>query len=515
MSANLDTLVAVATATRGVGAVSYGKTAWHQINWQQVRKNVRRLQARIVKATRQGRWGRVKVLQRLLTHSYSGRAMAVRRVTENQGSKTPGVDGRLWDSATKKTEAVHLLRQRGYRPQPLRRVYIPKSNGKRRPLGIPTMEDRAMQALYLLALDPIAETLGDRNSYGFRLERSPADAIEQCFTVLGRKHSPQWILEGDIKSCFDRISHDWLLAHIPLDKAILRQWLKVGYMEEHALHPTAEGSPQGGIISPVLANLALDGLERQLRERYPIHVAKAQRGTVNLVRYADDFIITGRSKELLESEVKPLVERFLGERGLELSPEKTIITHIESGFDFLGQNVRKYDGKLLIKPSKKNVKSFLDKVRKVVKGNKQATAGNLIVRLNPLVRGWANYHRHVVSADTFSTVSAAIFKVLWYWARRRHPRRGKRWVRAKYFHTVGSNHWVFSGEVTGAGGAPRTVRLFSASSVAIRRHTKVRGEAHPYDPAWQAYFDARHGTRRLPDAPGASTNPPPDTAILP
>ncbi len=254
-------------------------------------------------------------------------------------------------------------------------------------MNMPCMLCRAMQALYLLALDPIAETTADPNSYGFRKERSPADAIEQCFKALGKARSPQWILEGDIKACFDKISHEWLLAHIPMDKSILRKWLKAGFLEKQVLHPTEEGTPQGGICSPVIANLALDGLERKLLERYP-KPKTGYNAKVNYVRFADDFIVTGISKEFLEQEVKPLIEQFMRERGLTLSQEKTVITHINEGFDFLGQQVRKYNGKLIIKPAHKNVSTFLRKVRTLIKANTQATAGNLIVQLNPLIRGW-------------------------------------------------------------------------------------------------------------------------------
>src|SRR6266850_4078278 len=297
------------TTAQAVGAVSREAAEWYAIDWQAINRNVRRLQVRIVQATKESRWGTVRALQRLLTNSYSGKVLAVRRVTENNGKKTPGVDQEIWDTPEKKTQAVHALKRRGYQPQPLRRVYIPKSDGKTmRPLGIPTMKDRAQQALHLLALDPVVETTADNNSYGFRQQRSCADAIEQCFNTLS-KPNPQWILEGDIKSCFDRISHDWLLAHVPMDRAILQKWLKSGYMEKHVLHETTDGTPQGGIISPALANCALDGLERALKGKYPTGTRlKSLQGkypAVNFIRYADDFIITSKSKELLEGEIKP------------------------------------------------------------------------------------------------------------------------------------------------------------------------------------------------------------------
>jgi RNA-directed DNA polymerase len=275
------------TAACSAGATSHAPLDWHQINWHAVHRNVRRLQARIVQATQVGRWGKVHALQHLLTHSFSGKALAVRRVTENHGNRTPGVDGETWSTPAQKTMAIDALRRRGYHPRPLRRVYIPKSNGTRRPLGIPTMHDRAMQALYLLALDPVAETTADPNSYGFRPARSPADALGQCYLILHKPHAPAWIFEGDIQACFDRISHAWLLTHVPMDKVILRKWLKAGYLEQNTLHPTDSGTPQGGIISPVLANLALDGLERCLQTAFP-KTGRGRHAKINLVRYADD-----------------------------------------------------------------------------------------------------------------------------------------------------------------------------------------------------------------------------------
>jgi RNA-directed DNA polymerase len=470
---------------------------WHQIDWSRTHRNVRRLQARIVKATQAGRWGKVQALQHLLTHSYSGKVLAVRRVTENAGHRTAGVDGVTWKTPEQKMAAVQALRQHGYRPQPLRRLYIPKRTGKLRPLSIPTMKDRAMQALYLLALDPVAETTADPNSYGFRRERSTADAIEQCFNVLARRDKARWILEGDIRSCFDRISHDWLLAHAPMDKAMLRKWLQAGFLDKHVFHPTEEGTPQGGIASPVLANLTLDGLEERLRAAFPRTTTRYRGAKVNLIRYADDFVITGSSRALLEDEVKPLVEQFLRERGLELSQEKTQITRIEDGFDFLGQTVRKYrrgkQEKLLITPSQANVKAFLGKVRAIVKAHRQAPAGELILRLNPLIRGWARYHRHVVSRKTFARVTHLMFVLLWRWARRRHPNKGVRWVKKRYFRTTATRDWIFAARLTELDGTVRQVRLAAAVDVPIQRHTKIQAAANPYDPAWEVYFEHRLG----------------------
>src|SRR5947209_12217117 len=282
------------------GAAPDPAVDWHAIDWKKVYRTVRRLQARIVKPVREGKWHKVKALVYLLTHSFGGRALAVLRVVTNSGARAPGVDGVLWDTPEAKTAALSTPRRHGYRPRPLRRVYIPKSNGKLRPLGIPTMADRAMQALHLLGLDPIEETLADRNSYGFRLERCCADALEQCHNVLAGPGAARWVLEGDIKSCYDRISHDWLLANVPMDKAILRKWLKAGFLEKNVLFATKEGTPQGGIISPALANRTLDGLEDLLARRYPRLSRRKVLFKVHMVRYADDFIITGTSEVLLE-----------------------------------------------------------------------------------------------------------------------------------------------------------------------------------------------------------------------
>jgi RNA-directed DNA polymerase len=474
---------------------SSGKaTAWDQIDWSTTERRVRRLQARIVKATQAKRWNKVKALQRLLTCSFSGRALAVKRVTENKGKRTPGVDGAIWKTPGSKHNAIGSLRRRGYRPQPLRRVHIPKANGKKRPLGIPTMHDRAMQALFLQALAPVAETTADGNSYGFRPARSTADAIGQCFLALSKKDSAPWVLEGDIRGCFDHISHEWMLRHIPMDREVLRKWLGAGYVENRTLFPTMAGTPQGGVISPTLANLVLDGLERLLKENFRVKRLDGQlhNPKVNLVRYADDFIITGARKELLEDEVRPLVEQFLRERGLELSPEKTCVTHIEDGFDFLGQTVRRFGRKLLIQPSKKNAHVFLEKARGLIRRARGWNQADLIRQLNPVLRGWANYHRHIVAARTFKKVEAALWQSLWRWARRRHHQKSWSWIVSRYWHRLNGKKVfaVDTGERTPEG---KTVwlRLVNVTETKVRRHVKIKAAANPFDPQWRNYFEER------------------------
>ena len=473
-------------------ASSDRETQWHQIDWSKAHRNVRRLQARIVKATKAGRWGKVKALQWLLTHSLSGKAIAVKQVTENQGKKTPGVDGETWSTPEAKTTAIKSLKRRGYQPKPLRRVYIPKSNGKKRPLGIPTMRDRAMQALYLLALDPVSETLADRNSYGFRKGRSTHDAIEQCFKALGKSKSPKWVLEGDIQGCFDNISHEWMEANILMDKAILRKWLKAGVIEKGKLFPTEQGTPQGGIISPTLANLVLDGLEERLNRT--IRQKKSNGNIIfnpmiNLVRYADDFIVTGSTPEVLE-RAKAVIRKFLQERGLSLSEEKTRIAHIETGFDFLGQNIRMYGGKLLIKPSKDAVKKALMKIRTTIQENKAVNQEILIGLLNPIIRGWVNYHRYSVASKAFSRFDYEVWQALWQWAVRRHRNKGARWVRQRYFQTIGNRNWIFANRVKTTD-ATQIVKLVYAKDTVIKRHRKIKADANPYDLNWEAYFEER------------------------
>lgn len=351
------------------------------------------------------------------------------------------------------------------------------------------MKDRAMQALYLLALEPVAETTADRRSFGFRTGRCSADAIEQCFICLAKKNSAQWVLEGDITGCFDNISHSWLLANIPMDRKILEMWLKAGYIENQQFFPVQAGTPQGGIISPTLANIALDGLESILDFNFSKATARPGK-KVNYIRYADDFIITGSSKEILENEVVPLVEQFMWERGLTLSSEKTRIVHINDGFDFLGQNIRKYGSKLLIKPSRSNTADFLAKVRSTIKGNKATSQRNLIWLLNPMIRGWANYHQHVVSKEIFERVDHEIWRALWQWCRRRHPQKGRRWIKDRYFRTLKGCDWIFAEKGTQASSGP-LLCLVKASNTQIKRHTMLKLDASRFDPRWEIYFEKR------------------------
>lgn len=468
---------------------------WQSIDWNKVKREVKSLQSRIVKAVKEGRHNKAKALQWMLTHSYSAKLLAVKRVTENTGKRTAGVDGIKWNTANQKMKAVETLKRNGYKAMPLKRIYILKKNGKKRPLGIPTMRDRAVQALYLMSLDPIAEAKADTCSYGFRTRRSCADAIARCFIHLSRPDSATWILEGDIKGCFDHISHKWLSENIPIDKLVLNQWLKAGFIEDKQLFPTAEGTPQGGIISPALANMTLDGMEQTIMQACNgrirgTGIKKRNKYKIHLIRYADDFVVTAGNSEILEQKIKPVIEKFLSERGLTLSEEKTKITSIAEGFDFLGQNVRKYKDTLLIKPSKKSVTSIKEKIREIVVRSRGMNAALLLAQLNPVIRGWCNYHRNVASKTTFAKLESYTFTLLWKWALQQHPKKGRKWIRQKYFITVGNRHWVFAAKNEKG----KQVTIYQASQTPIIRHTLIKGEANPYDDEWGKYFASRKRT---------------------
>ena len=437
---------------------------WNSIDWKAIKFRVNRLQTRIAKATHNENWNLVKRLTYLLTHSYSAKLLAVRIVTQNHGKRTAGVDGQLWNTASEKMQAALSLSDQHYRAHPLRRIYIPKpGKSTKRPLSIPTMSDRAMQALYALALQPIAETTADTRSFGFRLFKCAQDASEYAFRCLCQDTSSPWILEGDIKGCFDNISHSWLKNNIPTDRSILSQFLKSGYIFDDTFYHTDKGAPQGAIISPLLANMTLDGIEKILKKRFP-------KMKVHFIRYSDDFLVVVPSKEIAD-EVREIIREFLAIRGLELSPEKTVITHIDDGFDFLSWNFRKYKGKLLIKPSQKSIKSITQNLKTIVNKAKSWTQDKLIKTLNPVIRGWANYHRHIVAKATFQKLDFYLWEITWQWGKRRHPNKGHKWIANKYWSSEGTRNWVFKTKET---------KLLKFSDTKIRRHHHAKLDANPY-----------------------------------
>ncbi|HHF0523304.1 MULTISPECIES: group II intron reverse transcriptase/maturase [Legionella] len=465
--------------------------SWQELPWSKINAHVFRLQMRIAKAEREGRTGKVKALQRLLTSSFYGKCLSVKRVTSNVGAKTAGVDGITWRTPQSKMQAVNSLSRKAYKPLPLRRIYIPKKSGKLRPLSIPVMKCRAMQALWHAALVPIAEERADKNAYGFRPKRSAHDAIEQCFCALSHKHAATWVLEGDIKACFDRIDHNWLLENITMDKVILRKFLKSGYVDEGATHLTELGTPQGGIISPTLAVMALSGLESTL-----INTGETQRTRqkkkINMISYADDFIVTASSEQLLRDEVIPSLETALKKVGLELSREKTKITQIQTGFDFLGFNIRKYpNGKLQIKPSKASISAFIKDIKNCITKCAVLPTEQLIHLLNQKIIGWTNYYRSVVSSKVFSAIDHEIFMALKLCMYRKHPNKGRWWIMRKYFTTVGGDQWRFYCTVKDKSGNKKPLYLKQASETLIRRHKKIKADATPFDPRFKDYFEQR------------------------
>ena len=470
------------------------KAMWNNTNWCKVEKHVNRLQIRITKAVIQKKWNSAKRLSYLLTHSHYAKLLSVRKVIQNKGKRTAGIDGIQWKTPETKMKIALCLTDKQYKAKPLKRIYIEKyGKNEKRPLSIPTMYDRAIQALYALALNPYAEATADSTSFGFRKYRSAQHACATIFNRICRKCDAQWILEGDIKGCFDNISHEWLLDNIPMDKSILKQFLKAGYVSEHKLFPTNSGTPQGSIISPVLSNITLDGIGKKLDIKYhsknnKINHCIASKYQVNFVRYADDFIVTARTKEIAE-EVKILIGNFLKQRGLELSTEKTQITHINDGFDFLSWNFRKYNEKLLIKPSKKSIQKITRKISDIIRNGKTWTQQNLINTLNPIIIGWSNYHQGVVSKSIFRTIDGRIWNTLWKWAKRRHPHKSKKWIANKYWQTIEKRKWVF---------ASGNIQLKNLSNKRIIRTIPIKLDKNPYldTEYWLAYKN-NEGTRKL------------------
>src|SRR3982750_3047210 len=411
---------------------------WSDVDWAATEAVVGRIQNRIFRAAKTGDGARVKNLQKLLVRSRSAKLLAIRQVTQrNAGRNTPGIDGVVCRTPEDRVALLESgLDLKGYKPKPVRRVYIPKANGKMRPLGIPTIRDRMMQAVVKLAMEPEWETRFEANSYGFRPGRCTMDAIEAIFIALGQMGSSRWILDADISGCFDAIAHGPLLARRPTFTRTIERWLKAGSIDMGAWRASEAGTPQGGILSPVLANVALDGMERLFggedRDGNPVKAAtkKGMDKSVVLIRYADDVLVTAPSKEVLERHVLPRLEAFLADRGLVLNYAKTRIVSIEAGFDFLGFTARKFrDGKLLIRPEKAKVLAHLRAIKAYLDANRQAPAGAVVRALAPVIRGWTLYYRHACSARTFSYADHRVWRMLWAWAggdTRRRVRDGSR-----------------------------------------------------------------------------------------
>jgi RNA-directed DNA polymerase len=461
---------------------------WKNINWQKALKAVRHLQAEIVRAELAGNQRKVIMLQDRLLRSRTAKLLAVHQVTSNSGRHTPGVDGEVWNSPERKMRAVERLEVKGYKPQPARRVMIPKDENRMRPLGILTMYDRAMQALHLLALDPIAETRADPHSYGFRKYRSTADAILSCADIFASKDGPQWVLEADIEECFDTISHTWLLQHIPLEKFVLRGWLKAGYLEKGRFHKTTKGLPQGGIISPTLTNMTLDGMERMLVTYFHHSPTLRERSKISFVRYADDFIVASASKKILNNDVKSLLTNFLKERGMRFSIRKTIITHITGGFEFLGCHLvaqtSLFGGYTLkITPSAKSFHNVLKRLEQTIQKYQDNTVTQLIQKLNPIIRGWVIHYTYVESQEVFTRLDQEMYAMLLKWAKRRHPRKLKRWLKKTYFTRLNEHPPVFTDH--------QEHTLYRAQDTSLIEYVPITPECNAYDPKWKAYLARR------------------------
>ncbi|WP_219418567.1 group II intron reverse transcriptase/maturase [Pseudonocardia nigra] len=478
---------------------------WDAISWRAVEDDVRRLRQRIFKASQAGDLKQVRNLQKLMLRSRSNTLLSVRQVTErNAGRVTAGIDGQVALTSADRAElAVRVHRQpEPWDPLPVRRVYIPKSNGKQRPLGIPVITDRCHQARVRQALEPEWEARFEPKSYGFRPGRGCQDAIAAIYSTLSKKNSRrEWLLDADLAAAFDRIDHNRLLAELGGFPArrMIGQWLKAGVIEKGRFAPTEEGTPQGGVISPLLLNVALHGMEYAAGCRYRQDAAGASGGltvpdTPVLVRYADDFLVMCRSRRQAEA-VQDRLGQWLAPRGLRFNEEKTTIVPLSQGVDFLGFTIRRYPGgKLLIKPSKAAIKRQMARIKATVRSQLGANASAMIRALNPIIRGWTAYYRTVVSSEVFHKLDRYLWRLTYRWALLTHRNKPRHWIVNQYFglfHPTRQDHWVFGDRVSGA----YQVRY---AWTTIVRHPLVKGRASPDDPALARYWADRRRKKTPP-----------------
>ena len=470
---------------------------WDAIDWRAIEDDVQRLRQRIFTASQAGDLKRVRNLQKLMLRSRANTLVSVRRVTErNAGRLTAGIDGQVIVTSRDKARLVAWVHDQSgsWQAQPARRVFIPKAGGKQRPLGIPVIVDRVLQARVVNALEPEWEARFEPKSYGFRPGRGCQDAIGAIYlTLKGKNPQRRWILDADLAAAFDRIDHSHLLAALGTFPArgLVEGWLKAGVVDQDRFAPTKEGTPQGGVVSPLLLNIALHGMEQAAGVHYQnlgSHVARVRRGSPVLIRYADDLVALCHNREHA-LEVKAALAGWLAPRGLTFNEDKTQVVSVDEGFDFLGFNVRRYHGKLLIKPSAAAVKRIRERLRVEMKALRGANALAVLRKINPIVRGWTAYYRTVVSSATFAALDDYMWKLTYRWATYSHHNKPKSWIIARYFgqfDKARQDRWVFGDHDSGA-------YLPKFSWIKIVRHQMVPGTSSPDDPALGGYWAERRG----------------------